>query len=397
MVNRVRTILSLLGITIGIFAIISVFTVIDSMKLNIQASLAKLGDKVIYVQKWPWEFGPNYPWWKYMLRPLPKISELSEIQNRSTKAEAVVFQIFTNKPIYYKNNYAENIQVVASSHDFDKIRNFEIEKGRYFSPFESQRGTPIVIIGHDLATKLFAGVNPLGKEIKLMGRKVRIIGIFKKEGEDAFNMTLDKIVLLPINFARNIIDIRQEMLGPTIMVKAKEGVELSDLQDELKSIMRSLRRIRPIDDDNFALNKASMATQGFEQIFSVMDLAGIFIGGFSILVGAFGIANIMFVSVNEQTNIIGIQKALGAKRSFILLQFLFEAVILSFIGGAVGLILIFILTFVVSLLTDFNIFLTFDNVLRGIVISMCVGIISGFMPARSAARLKPVEAINKLS
>ena len=392
-VNKLRTFLSLLGITIGIFAIISVFTVIDSMESSIRNSIAKLGDNVVYVQKWPWVMKGDFKWWDYMNRPVPKLNEKIELLRRSHLARAGAFMVSTRKNIQYKDNSAENIDIVCATHDYEDIWSFEIAKGRYFSPFESSSGKNKAIIGAVIAEKLFPDTNPLGKTIKIMGAKVSIIGVYKKEGSDPFGMSSDEQISIPINFARTIFDIKNERMNPMIMVKSKSGISSNDLIDELRGIMRSLRRIKPTEEDDFALNQSSLISQGFDSIFGVLDVTGIIIGGFSILVGGFGIANIMFVSVKEQTKLIGIQKALGAKNYFILLQFLYESVILTLLGGFLGLFIIYIGTLVISASFDMDFSLTTGNIITGMLISVTIGIVSGIVPAYKASHLNPVEAI----
>jgi len=391
--NKLRTMLSLLGISIGIFAIISVFTVVDSLEKNIRTSIESLGDNVIFVQKWPWEFGSDYKWWQYMNRPNVTLKEVAEIQKRSVYADAVVFSAATSATIEYLSRNMEGVTIYAVTHDYYKVRNFDINEGRYFNEFESNRGSDVCIIGNTIFENLFQSKNPIDKEIKMMGRKIRIIGVFKKEGEDTFGNSSDNVVLLPVNFMRNIIDIKSERYQPMIWVKTKPGYSNMTLNDELKGIMRSVRKLKPMADDNFALNETSLLSQGFDGLFKVISLAGWIIGGFSILVGGFGIANIMFVSVKERTGIIGIQKSVGAKSYFILFQFLFDAIILCLIGGSVGLAIIFIGTVIVSALVDMNIYLTFNNILLGLNVSMIIGLISGFLPAFMASRLNPVDAI----
>jgi putative ABC transport system permease protein len=392
--NKMRTFLSLLGITIGIFAIISVFTVIDSLERSIRNSIESLGNNVVYVQKWPWEFSEDYPWWKYLNRPVPTIREMEELRRRSQKAEAVAFMIATSKLIQYKDNSIDNATIIAASDDYDRIRSFEIESGRYFSFFELKSGYNKVIIGTEIAKNLFGSANPIGKEIKISGKRFSVIGLFKKEGKDLFENSNDNAVLLPLNYARNILDVRSDRLDPVMLVKARDGVSTAELTDELRGIMRAIRRLRPAEEENFALNQASMISKGFDAVFSTIDMAGIFIGGFSILVGGFGIANIMFVSVKERTKLIGIQKSLGAKNYFILYQFLYEAVILSLIGGIVGLILVYTGTVLATRLVDMEFTMSFNNVASGLVISVIVGLLSGIIPALAASRLNPVEAIN---
>ena len=392
-INRLRTFLSLLGITIGIFAIISVFTVIDSLEVSIRNSIAKLGDNVVYVQKWPWAGGHNYPWWKYLNRPAPKLKEKNEIMRRSHLAQAATFMVSTRKTIQYNDNSADGVNILCATHDYEDIRSFEIAKGRYFSLFESNSGKNKAVIGAVIAQNLFQDENPIGKTIKILGNKVTVIGVFKKEGSDAFGQSSDEQVLLPINYAKSIFDIKSDRMNPMIMVKAQNGISSNELTDELKGIMRSIRRLKPAEEDDFALNQSSLVSNNFDSIFQVLDITGIIIGGFSILVGGFGIANIMFVSVKEQTKLIGIQKALGAKNYFVLLQFLNESVILTLLGGILGLIIIFIGTKIISTAFDMDFSLTAGNIITGVLISVTIGVISGIIPAYKAAKLNPVEAI----
>ncbi|PIP54016.1 MAG: ABC transporter [Bacteroidetes bacterium CG23_combo_of_CG06-09_8_20_14_all_32_9] len=393
-VNKMRTFLSLLGITIGIFTIISVFTVIDSMKSSIRSSIESLGNNVIYIQKWPWEFSSDYQWWKYLNRPVPTLKETQEIQSRSTKAETVAFVVSSSKTIEYRSNSIDNVSVISATQDYDKIRSFEIEKGRYFSFFESNNGSAKAIIGSTVAKSLFKNINPVGREIKIMGGKINVLGVFKKEGNSVFDESLDNAVLIPVSYARNIFNIRDEEMNPVIMVRAARNVDIAELTDDLRNILRAIRRLRPVEEDDFALNQASLITQGFEQVFQIVDLAGLLIGGLAIFVGGFGIANIMFVSVKERTKLIGIQKSLGAKNHFILVQFLSESVLLSLIGGIIGLLLVYIGTVMGTRMADMKFSMSFGNILSGILISVVIGIASGLAPALSASKLNPVDAIN---
>jgi putative ABC transport system permease protein len=392
--NKLRTLLSLLGVTIGIFTIIAVFSAVDTLRNNLQQSVNKLGSNSIYIQKWPWIFGNDYPWWKFLQRPVPNLRDYDELQERSTTAYGISYEVsIANRTVKYKSNTVEGAQIDAATQDHDKTWNFEFEDGRYFTEMESRTGAPVTCIGSDIATNLFPGGNAVGKVIKVMGRNVTIIGVFAKEGEDMMGISSDKEILLPLNFARNVIDIQSENYGPQIVVRGKEGVSEAEVESELKGLMRSIRRLRPGQDDNFALNKATLISNQLDQLFSVVNVAGIIIGGFSILVGGFGIANIMFVSVKERTNIIGIQKSLGAKNYFILLQFLIEAIVLCLMGGLIGLTGVYLCTFLVKWLADVQIVLDMKNIIVGIGTSITIGMISGIVPAYFASRLDPVEAI----
>jgi len=391
--NKLRTILTLLGITIGIFAIITVFSVVDSMERQIRSSIASLGDNIVFVQKWSWAFGGDYPWWTYLNRPVPKFQEVDEIMRRATIAEAAVFFSTVTRTIEYQNANIANTNILGVSSDYEKVRSFKLQKGRFISPVEFAGGRNVVVIGNDIAENLFQGTDPIGKYIKFFGRRAEIIGVFEKEGTNMMGDSNDKLALVPVSYLASFVDVNNERNNPYIMVKGKEGVSTDQMKSELNGIMRSVRKIKPAADDNFALNEVSLLTSGFDGLFKILTLAGWIIGGFSILVGGFGIANIMFVSVKERTSIIGLQKALGAKKIFILIQFLAESVLLSIIGGALGLIIVFLITWIISSAFDLSFVLTWSNILLGLNVSAIIGIVSGFLPAYSAANLDPVEAI----
>ena len=397
--NVLRTILTLSGVTIGIFSIISVFTLIDFLERQVRDSIESLGNNVVYIQKWPWtppEGESEYPWWRYMNRQVPSLDDYEQIKRRSQIADAVSYMMSSQKMLQYEGNSYDNVAVMGVSDGFDKIWTFEIGGGRYFSPYETNSGMAVAIIGADIAQELFVGADPIGKRVKMMGRKLLVIGVVQRQGEDMFGNSLDKNIVIPINYARGLFNLRSESVNPAILVKAKDGYSSDDIVDELTGVMRAIRRIKPSGDNDFALNRISLIQKNFDSLFDFIDLAGIFIGGFSILVGGFGIANIMFVSVKERTRIIGIQKALGAKRKFVLWQFLIESTVLSLLGGLAGLLIVFSIAMSISLITETEMALTLGNILKGIGISALIGVLSGFIPAWKASKMDPVEAINAL-
>ena len=397
--NKLRTFLSLLGITIGIFAIISVFTVIDSLEHYIRNSLNSLGSNMVYIQKWPWtppEGETEYPWWKYLNRPVPTMQENDEIIRRSRNVENSVYFFVFNRTVQFESSKAENTEVLATTYDLINTWSLEIENGRYFTESESNSGASLAILGNEIATKLFDKVNPVGKMIKMQGHRFEVIGVYVKKGTDMFGTSMDKRVHIPVVYAMSMVDVRDRDQGQTINVKAKPNADRDEFIAELEGTMRSLHRLKPLEENDFAINEVSLISTRFDAFFKVFNLAGWIIGGFSILVGGFGIANIMFVSVKERTKIIGIQKAIGAKKYFILLQFIFEAVVLSILGGIIGLFLIFIGTLIFSYVADMTISLTLSNIILGLTISGVIGVIAGFVPALSASRLDPVEAMNSV-
>jgi putative ABC transport system permease protein len=315
-----------------------------------------------------------------MNRPIPSYAEMQEVKRRCEHAEAVAYTISANGVLVkYANNSVENATIVMASHEYDKIKAFELESGRYFSLAESEAGYNLGIIGSEIATQLFDGRDPIGKTILVRnGTKVKVIGVFKREGEGMMGNSSDDQVLVPVNFARKLINVRSDNFQPQIQVKATAGVSNEELTDELRGIMRNVHRLHPREEEDFALNEAKMISQQMEGLFQGIGFAGWIIGGFSILVGGFGIA---------------IQKSLGAKNYFILLQFLVESVVLCMIGGSVGLLLILLGTLMINAFLDMHVYLTLANTILGLSVSAIIGIIAGFLPAWSASRMDPVDAI----
>ncbi|HAX94815.1 MAG TPA: ABC transporter [Bacteroidales bacterium] len=394
-VNKLRTFLSLFGITIGIFCIISVFTVLDWMEKSIRDSISSMGSNVVYIQKFPWSFDSEMKWWDIVRWPTVSMNEYQAIQKRSTKSEAVSFLIAKSDRIKYKNNAANDAVLAAVTDDMEKVVLFEIDKGRYFSPFDYISGSNVAVLGAEVAERLFGDTEPIGKVITMAGGfKAEVIGVLKKEGQGAISLSnVDQITLIPMNFGRNFINIRNRFVDSQMMVKAKPDVSVQELTDELTMIIRAARRLKPAEISNFSINNSKMLSQGFEAVFQGINIGGWIIGAFAILVGGFGIANIMFVSVRERTNIIGIQKALGAKRGFILQEFLTESVLLSLAGGILGLLMIFIASLVINYLYELNMHLSPGNIILALTISGVIGVVAGYAPASAAAKMNPVDAI----
>lgn len=392
--NLTRTVLSLLGVTVGIFAIITVFTLVDSLENKIKSSFAFLGTNVMRVDRFPFEGGgPNYPWWKYFRRPAATFSEYKFLEERIKNAEGVTISASSTTTAQAGSNAFEGMALTGVAYTYQDVYEVALEEGRYFSESEINASRNLAVIGKKIATTLFPNQPALGKEVKIKGMKFIVIGIFEEEGEGFLELpSKDEACLIPYGAFTKMYYTGRNGLEPTIALKGKdEDVGLVALENELTGLLRAKRGLKPVQEDNFALNKTEFIQNTIGSIFDVISVAGWVIGGFSILVGGFGIANIMFVSVRERTNIIGIQKSLGAKNYFILFQFLFEAIFLSLIGGGTGILLVFFLSFVP--IGSLDLILSVGNIILGLGVSSIIGVVAGIVPATLAARLDPVEAI----
>lgn len=396
--NLLRTILSLLGVTIGIFAIISVLTLVDSLEKNIKDSLNFLGSSVIYVEKWPFIGGNDFAWWEYLRRPQASYNEYRFLEaNLKYQNGISIFAGRGNQIIKRNSNSIGQVRLVGGSPGYDIIFEVNIEKGRYFTPEELEGGRSVAIIGFDVATALFPnGEEPIGQDIKIKNLKYKVIGVTQREGQSFMGFTSnDYTTIIPYNNFRRLYQTGTGLyneIPSRIGIKGYDyDVGLVELENEVRGLMRTRRGLQPRDKDNFVMNRPEALANAISGVFDVVGLAGWVIGGFSILVGGFGIANIMFVSVKERTSIIGLQKSLGAKNYFILFQFLFEAIFLSLIGGLAGLGLVYLITFIP--MGDLVVTLTIENIVLGLTVSSIIGLVSGIIPAAMAARMDPVAAI----
>ena len=396
--NILRTVLSLLGVTVGIFAIIAVFTFVDSLEKNIKDSLNFLGSGVIYLDKWPFPGGEEYKWWNYFRRPTPSYTEYKFLQAKLKNQSSIAIYADRGNQVIRRGTFSiGQIGLIGGSQGFNDLLEINVDQGRYFTPDEIENGRGVAVVGYEVASALFPNnANPLGESIKVKDQNFRIVGVIKREGQSFLGRTTnDYNVIVPYQSFRRMYQTgsgRWNELESTIGIKGHESdIGLVELESELRGFMRVRRGLKPSQKDDFALNRPEAFMNMISGIFDVFGIAGWVIGGFSILVGGFGIANIMFVSVKERTSIIGLQKSLGAKNYFILFQFLFEAVFLSLIGGLGGLLLVYLLTFVPF--GSLVVVLSMKNIVLGIGVSSAIGIISGIVPAAVAARLDPVTAI----
>jgi putative ABC transport system permease protein len=400
--NKLRTFLSLLGVTIGVFCIIAVLTVFDSLQHNIQQSMQTLGSNVLYIGKFPWipEESGEYPMWKYKARPVCTYAELKSIQKYVHRAAyACISYSDEAEKISYFSNEAKGVTIFAVTYDFNKLQSIDIDQGRYFSPSEMENTQANgIVIGATVAEELFGeSISPIGKAIMVFGRPFTIIGVMKRLGKTITGFNFDGGAIVSYNYMSSFRRIDNSgnngFTDPMLIVKVRDGADIEEMKYEIKSVLRASRRLRPTEGDTFSFNELASIQQSINAIFVNFNVFGWIIGFFSLVVGTFGIANIMFVSVKERTAMIGIKKAIGAKRSTILSEFLIESVMLCVIGGLLGILLVMILSKFLSGPLGFPVQLSFGNFLLGIFISVAVGILAGYIPAKRASNLNPVVAI----
>ena len=392
MVNKLRTALSLIGISFGIFCIIGVLATVNSLEMNIQNQIKSLGTNTIYIDKWNYSGGPDYPWWKYVNRPEPAFKEVAFIKERSQLATNVAFFINSQGTIQYENFALQGVPFYGVSEEENEIQPAKVEYGRFISGNEFASGSPVLVMGYSDAENLFGNASfALGKEVKVKDNKATIIGVIKKMGTPMIGWDYDQSIITSYRFAKQIVN--EQWSSPKILVKGKENISSVALADELEGVMRSIRKLSPTQEDNFALNQITSASDKVSSLFSNINLGGWAIGILSLVVGAFGIANIMFVTVKERTSMIGIKKAIGAKKRSILSEFLLEAAIICILGGLIGLILVFLLTVILTNVFNFPVYISAGILTLAISICICIGILAGIIPAYIASRLDPVVAI----
>jgi putative ABC transport system permease protein len=392
--NKLRTFLSLLGITFGIFCIISVLSTISSMQAAVNRDLKALGNNTIYIDKWQYTAGPDYPWWKYVKRPTPKFDELRLLKMKVPDASHISFEMETQDRVDYGDNSLTGVSYYGNTEDFDKIQQVTIGAGRYFQQSDFDHGSPFVVLGYRIAERLFnKPEKAIGQPVKLKGAKEAIvIGVIEKQGQSLIGgWDYDNSILLTYGFMKQMI--REENGQPKLLAQAGANISTEALSDELKGAMRSIRKLSPTQEDNFALNNIDNLSKFFDPIFQGMNIGGWAIAALSLIVGMFGVANIMFVTVRERTSQIGLKKAIGAKRGVILTEFLLESAFLCIIGGLIGLIAVFALTVIFSMILSFQVVIPLNIILLAVSICLFTGVAAGIIPAFVAARMDPVVAI----
>ena len=393
--NKLRTFLSLFGITIGIFCIIGVLATVNSLEQNIQNEVKALGTNTIYLDKWDYSAGggPDYPWWKYVKRPVPKYDEIRQIRERTPNAKYVAFKIDVNDNVGFENSILSGVNLYGVSNEFQDIQPVDISSGRYISDADFEFGNNSIVIGNTIAEKLIGSAEiAVGKTLDIRGKKAIVVGVFKKQGKTMIGgWNFDESVVMPYKFARTMIDERRA--NPLIMVQGQDNLNSKALKDDLTGTVRAIHKLSPTQEDDFTLNDINDFSAAISQAFVSLNIGGWAIAALSLIVGMFGVANIMFVIVRERTGQIGLKKAIGAKKRVILAEFLLESAFLCIVGGLIGLLLVFVLTQILSGLLHFPVYISAANMIMAVFICVIVGIVAGFIPASQAARMDPVVAI----
>ena len=384
--NKMRSVLTTLGIVIGIVSVTLMGTAIEGLSRAFNDSISKIGTDVLYVQKFPW-FDHGDDWWKYRNRKDITVKQYRKLEEQSTMIEAGTPAVGRRMMIKYKDRSSDGISVVGSNEQYVETAGAEMEVGRFFSEAEADGGRPVAVLGYSVAENLFPSETPLGKQVKIGSGMYKVVGVLAKQG-NFLGQDLDDRAIIPI---MNFLQKYGTRRGVSISVKVKDLKDIENAKEEIRGIMRKIRQVKPTEEDDFAINQQEMLIQTFNTIGGVVAGIGLFITALSLFVGAIGIMNIMFVSVTERTKEIGIRKAIGARRSTILIQFLIEAASLSLIGGAMGIIVSYPLTLLVDQFLPTA--MPISVILIAIFISLMVGVISGFLPANRASKMDPVDAL----
>ncbi|NCX95545.1 MAG: FtsX-like permease family protein [Chitinophagia bacterium] len=397
-VNKLRTFLSLIGITIGIFCIISVLTVLDSAKTSIKSNLSELGGDVLYFGRWP-SFNDDtgeFKWWEYMMRPSLTLMDANAVNSQLHNVATTCISLpIKNATIKNREQQISNSGIYAVSAGFEKVQKVDIVLGRFLNQAELMGGHNVAVIGNEVYNTLFpTGINPLGKNISVNGKNFIVVGTLKKAG--GFNpagFDLDNGIIISYVAAMGMVNVRSLEYNPYMIVKAHSEKNVAQVEDEARGILRRIHHIKPTKGDDFGVRKLSGLSAILDRTFNTFNAIGLFISFFSLLVGAFGIANIMFVTVRDRTKQIGLKKAIGARGSSILLEFLIEATVLCLVGGLTGISLVVILFKAAGSSMGMEVSMSGGNFMFGICVSVLVGLLSGFIPALRAARLDAAVAI----
>src|SRR5687768_3628729 len=392
--HKMRSVLTALGVIIGIIAVTLMGSAIGGIETGFDRSMAVLGEDILYVEKWPWRHVDD--WWNYRNRRTMNVryaDELNRIIKATPKSQLIIAvpTLQTGRNVKYGENEVKGVFTQGTTIDFLVTSTSQFAEGRFFTEAESRGGRNVVVLGADVADALFPGRTPLEEIVSIDGNPFRVVGVYAKQGTFLGLFSFDNQVVVPLGAFMRVFSSR---LDTSIRVKVKDKNRLEAARDELTGAMRRVRALPPEAKNDFEINEQGALKSSIGPIKRGIAIAGLFVTGLALFVGAIGIMNITYVSVKERTREIGTRKAVGAKRRTILLQFLIEAVAICLVGGIIGLAVSWLLTTgVAAAFPSFPMKFSVGLVVTGLVVSMLTGIFSGFAPALTASRLDPIEAL----
>jgi len=385
MANKTRSILTTLGIVIGVVTVTLMLTIIQGLNASFAKQISFLGSNTVYIDQYPWIWDDD--WWKYINRPKVTLANYEDVLRKSKLSAAVAPMTGTSRPVAFRDKSLTGVQVMGATNSFLEVSSTVPEFGRFITDTDDHNARRICVIGQDVRNELFRQLDPIGRDLRIGHNRFRVVGILEKQGS-MFGQSRDNLIIIPTNTLLSTFGRNRSI---QIAVKAQDGVEIDALVDELTGIMRSSKNLKPQDEDNFSINRQAALQNLYNTMTGGVYAAGLVIGGISLLVGGIGIMNIMLVSVTERTWEIGMRKAIGAKTVHILWQFLVEAVMICMLGGSVGLLIAYLGS------------LAINNVLPAVLplwlaafavlFSAAVGVLFGLFPAAKAARLDPITAL----
>lgn len=389
--NKMRSVLTTIGIIIGIVTVTAMGTAIDALNRAFHDSISILGADVLFVSRYTWADRTYEQWINENKRQVISRHQAAAVEQMMTEASAVAPVVGMMQAVWYKDHSASRVQILGSTDQFLTTSGFSIAAGRWMTESEAEGGRPVCVIGNDVATNLFERESPLGAKITIGARRLEVIGVLEKRGSFLGMDSFDNEVIVPV---------QQFLIGywrnPSfdIQVKVKDLVHLADAKEELRGLMRKIRHVAPGDPDDFTINQQEQFIATFNRVTGTIATVGLLITSLSLFVGSVGIMNIMFVSVAERTREIGVRKAIGARRRSILLQFLVEAALICVLGGLIGIGITYLLTLLAShFFPYFPINMSLPVMGLAILVSALTGVVSGFLPAWRAARMNPVDAL----